>query len=61
MTSQPNWIKSSHSGSEGNCVEIAAAADHLLIRDSSNTGGPVLEVPVAVWQQFTRRLAEGNR
>ena len=61
MTTQPNWIKSSHSGSEGNCIEVAAAANQVLIRDSNNTYGPVLAVPAAVWQQFTRRLAEGNR
>lgn len=39
------WRKSSHSGADnGNCVEVAYTLDAL--RDSKNTDGPVLSVPV---------------
>jgi Domain of unknown function (DUF397) len=39
------WKKSSRSGNQGECVELA----HTLsaIRDSKNPGGPVLSVPTA--------------
>lgn len=36
------WRKSSHSGSESNCVELAGTLDAL--RDSKNPAGPVLHV-----------------
>ena len=38
------WRKSSYSGSEANCVELAHAG---AIRDSKNPGGGHLEVPLA--------------
>lgn len=34
------WHKSSHSGQESNCVELAHTMD--AVRDSKNPGGPVL-------------------
>jgi Domain of unknown function (DUF397) len=37
-------VKSSHSGSEGNCVEIAPGRDQVLIRDSNAAHGPVLAI-----------------
>ncbi|MEO3782208.1 DUF397 domain-containing protein [Actinocorallia sp. B10E7] len=37
------WRKSSHSGGNGGeCVEIAAAAGRLLVRDSKNPAGTVM-------------------
>jgi hypothetical protein len=36
------WRKSSYSGSNANCVELAAGA----VRDSKNPDGPVLDVDV---------------
>jgi hypothetical protein len=43
-TGNPRWRKSSKSDSGGSCVELA----HTLgaVRDSKNSGGPVLSVPV---------------
>lgn len=39
----PIWRKSSHSnGVGGECVEVAAAHDYTLIRDSKNPDGPIL-------------------
>ena len=40
--SDPTWRKSSHSGTEANCVELAASA----VRDSKNPDGPVLSIDV---------------
>jgi len=37
------WRRSSHSdGDGGECVELAALSDQVLVRDSKNPGGPVL-------------------
>lgn len=36
----PSWRKSSHSGQETNCVELAGSLDRA--RDSKNPHGPVL-------------------
>jgi len=56
MTTERTWVKSSYSGSEGNCVEIARGRDRVLIRDSNDARGPVLAIPAAAWRQFTRQL-----
>lgn len=39
MTTVPRWRKSSRSGQESNCVEVANTA---AVRDSKNPAGPVL-------------------
>jgi hypothetical protein len=36
----------------GDCVEVAPADGKILVRDSKNPGGPVLEYPVGVWRNF---------
>jgi hypothetical protein len=61
MTTEHTWIKSSHSGSEGNCVETAVTGAQVLIRDSMNTCGPVLTFPPVAWRRFTRQLTTDNR
>lgn len=47
------WFKSSYStGNGGECVEVAAAAARVHIRDSKQTSGPVLTVAPAAWAGF---------
>jgi hypothetical protein len=47
------WRKSSRSNaSQANCVEISLAPDAVAVRDSKNTGGPVLIFPAAGWTAF---------
>ena len=53
------WRKSSYSGVHGNCVEVAAtgrqrplAADRVLVRDSQDADGPVLEAAAGAWRVF---------
>jgi hypothetical protein len=37
--------KSSYSGAQNNCVEVALIGDRLAIRDSKNPHGPMLTWP----------------
>jgi hypothetical protein len=46
------WRTSSYTGGSGDCVEVAAAADTVLIRDTKDREGPVLAVPAAAWHAF---------
>jgi hypothetical protein len=47
------WRKSTYSDSSGgDCVEVAAGAASVHVRDSKRAGGPVLTVPPVVWDRF---------
>ncbi|MGH3933747.1 MAG: DUF397 domain-containing protein [Pseudonocardiaceae bacterium] len=50
------WRKSSRSGEEGNCVELAHTPG--AIRDSKNPAGPVLLVPDM--PAFLREIKRGR-
>ena len=40
---ESNWRKSSYSGDNGGaCVEIASSAEAVLVRDTTDRGGPVV-------------------
>ncbi|HCT75417.1 MAG TPA: DUF397 domain-containing protein [Micromonosporaceae bacterium] len=51
---EQGWRKSSYSGDEGNCVEIAVTPSAVAVRDSKNTTGPTLEFPRSGWHTFLR-------
>jgi Domain of unknown function (DUF397) len=50
------WRTSSYSGTNGGCVEVAPTPDAVLVRDSKNRTGPVLNVPTPAWQTFLTTL-----
>lgn len=53
------WRKSSYSGNNGGqCVEVAAPG-RVLVRDSKNPRGAVLEFAPETWRKFTERT-KGN-
>jgi hypothetical protein len=54
--SRTPWRKSSHSGTETNCVEVAAARNVIAIRDSKNPDGPVLTFTPTAWATFLTRM-----
>ncbi|WP_299538622.1 DUF397 domain-containing protein [uncultured Streptomyces sp.] len=58
-TTELTWLKSSYSGGGGdNCVEVAQALSHVLVRDSKDTRKPALAVSLSAWQAFACRASE---
>ncbi|GHI88155.1 DUF397 domain-containing protein [Streptomyces xanthophaeus] len=53
-TTALKWFKSSYSGDEGDaCVEVAASAHGIHVRDSKVQDGPVLDLAPASWAGLT--------
>ena len=47
------WFKSSYSGAEGgDCIEVAASAGAVHVRDSKDVAGPVLHLSHDAWAGF---------
>ncbi len=49
------WRKSSFSGSEANCVEVAAR-DRVLVRDTKDKSGAMLRFTPAAWRRFAGQV-----
>lgn len=50
------WHKSSLSGGDGNCVEVADMGDVMAVRDSRNPEGPRLFLGRNAWSAFVADL-----
>ncbi|GAA1335815.1 DUF397 domain-containing protein [Saccharothrix algeriensis] len=50
------WRKSGRSNGTGNCVEVARSATAVRVRDSKNSGGPVLGFSDRAMAAFLARL-----
>jgi Domain of unknown function (DUF397) len=56
------WRKSSYSGNNGDCVEVARNLPGIVaVRDSKDPDGPRLVFTVAGWQAFTDRAKADRR
>ncbi len=51
-----NWRKSSYSGGEGNCVEVADHGNRILVRDTKNRAGAMLRFSPAAWRRFAEKV-----
>jgi predicted molibdopterin-dependent oxidoreductase YjgC len=51
------WRKSSYSES-GNCVEFCPTPALVMVRDSKQTGRPLLIFTLAEWAAFTASIKE---
>jgi hypothetical protein len=51
-----DWYRSTRSA-QGNCVEARRRGQHTVeVRDSKDSGGPMVTVSAAAWQQFVAWL-----
>jgi hypothetical protein len=54
---ESTWRKSSYSGDNGGeCIEVAAAGT-VLVRDTTDRGGPVLKFTADAWRAFTATIS----
>jgi hypothetical protein len=53
METAGNWRTATYSGANGGeCVEVASAADAVMVRDTKNREGGTLSVPASAWRAF---------
>jgi hypothetical protein len=59
--SDSQWVKSSFSFANGDCVEVASLADGLVgVRDSKDSDGPVLRFTSSEWRAFVGGVRNGE-
>ncbi|MFI9636228.1 DUF397 domain-containing protein [Nocardia sp. NPDC051929] len=61
ILSGSKWFKSSRSGGDKACVEVAfLAGGGVGVRDSKNPSGPALVFTPSAWDTFTAGLVNGE-
>ncbi|MEU2853867.1 DUF397 domain-containing protein [Streptomyces syringium] len=55
------WRRSSHCGTQGECIEVADGVSGLTpVRDSKNPHGPTLLFEAGAWSAFITGLKAGS-
>ncbi|WP_406393070.1 DUF397 domain-containing protein [Streptomyces sp. NBC_00887] len=60
MSSDLRWFKSSYSGDQGECVEVAASPHAVHVRDSKDLTVPPLALSPAAWSAFLGRVSSSS-
>lgn len=63
MTECPEWLrwqKSTRSGGNGNCVEVATVPGTVFVRDSKDPHGPKLTFTPDEWSAFIDGAKDGE-
>ncbi|MGQ4600978.1 DUF397 domain-containing protein [Nocardia sp. R6R-6] len=60
--SSPQWFKSSYSGNQADCVEVAFldGGQVVGVRDSKNPTGPMVAFTPAEWDAFLAGARDGE-
>lgn len=58
--SAARWLKSTHSGEAGSCVEIAHLSDATTIRDSKNPEGGAVVLDARAWSGLLSAVKSGD-
>ena len=56
MASEPAWRVSTYTGGNGNCVEVAAVAATVTVRDTKDRAGTVLVFTPDSWRRFASAI-----
>lgn len=54
------WRKARRSANNGACVEVAPANGRILIRDSKDQGGPIIQYSASSWRTFLGDAKKGQ-
>jgi hypothetical protein len=57
----PSWRKASYSGNGGgNCVEAGSLPGSVLVRDTANRDGAVIEFSAGAWRALVVNIKHGE-
>ena len=55
-----DWRTARRSAGNGACVEVSAVGLRVLVRDSKDQNGPVMQYPGIAWQAFLANAKKGR-
>lgn len=54
------WRKSTHSGTDGSCVEVRRLVAKIEMRDTKDRDGAVLSFSTDAWRHFVAAVHDGE-
>lgn len=54
------WRKSSYTGEQGECVELAPLSSDVAVRDSKDPAGPILRFDRSAFAAFINQARDGR-